>query len=903
MNFRGWRAAKRQPVSGMSRTASVAVTGMYSQPVSGPSPSVSAAETGTNQQPGSRTSAIASVPVTRMYQRPVSGTSPIVSVAVTGMHRTGTSMVARMLREGGLWFGDDESFISPASDNPEGFFEHERLVRLDDELLEATGGSWDHPPARGPLAADDPRVAHLSERARNTIGELAGHERWGWKDPRICLTAPFWLDLVPELRFIICVRHPVEVAMSLKRRNQISYALALSLWERYYTALFEAVPPAGRLVTHFGALFDASTREADRLLDFAAAPRTCRSDVLEAINPELRHQRAQVSLADAGVSRTTVELYARLCEEAGWAPEVDVSAGAPVSVHAAVLDLATTKETASRQGRAISVLEGRIGDIRAERDDLVDRVGELRGERDALIDRVRELEDERDRLASQVGTLEKTSLLLGERLAAVETDATASILMSVDERMESLEHGIYHLIDRPGGGNAVDQAVAAGRRAVYDNVPIRAAVLVAGKSDPAFAEIPGRRVTNFPQDASGRYPGFALADSQALVAHLEALRCAGNRFLLVPASSQWLLDHYASFGEYLLERYSVMASDPSFGILADLTDRQVPTNRWSSSVSGVIDRLAAGTGRNLAVLDMTHLHIAGRLPGHNVFSSPNHDGILPYLDSTIDVVVIESDEDLPEATRTAMEAVVRIRPGPGGLPEVRSVELLGASPKDRRRIAVVVDRQSSTTQWTDRLAEALQEEPAAFLATDSDEIDRADMVALIDNGVLPLPSCLSVASGLLWSSDRIGAVAVKILGAYGALDAAGTTLFADGSSAGVGEGSFDVAAAWHEYVRETCWGPGLMLYRAEAVRDLLQRPPGPAAQATWSEHVWRAGYRVLYQPAAAAVLTLSGTDARASGATAVWSPHLLGRPQRPSVLDETAWRDLLAAEDVAGGLQ
>ena len=124
-----------------------------------------------------------------------------MAVAVTGMHRTGTSMIARVLRLGGLWFGSDEDFISPASDNPEGFFEHERLVRLNDELLEATGGAWDHPPATGPLAADDPRVAGLAEKAHETIGDLSVHEHWGWKDPRICLTAPFWLDVAqPALR-------------------------------------------------------------------------------------------------------------------------------------------------------------------------------------------------------------------------------------------------------------------------------------------------------------------------------------------------------------------------------------------------------------------------------------------------------------------------------------------------------------------------------------------------------------------------------------------------------------------------------------------------------------------------------------------------------------------------------
>ena len=60
-----------------------------------------------------------------------------------------------------------------------------------------------------------------------------------------CLTAAYWLDLCPDLHFVICVRHPLEVALSLKRRNQNSYSLGLRLWEQYYTSVLEQVPRSG----------------------------------------------------------------------------------------------------------------------------------------------------------------------------------------------------------------------------------------------------------------------------------------------------------------------------------------------------------------------------------------------------------------------------------------------------------------------------------------------------------------------------------------------------------------------------------------------------------------------------------------------------------------------------------
>jgi hypothetical protein len=115
----------------------------------------------------------------------------MTAIAVTGMHRTGTSMVARALRFAGVYLGDDRDLLEPAPDNPDGFFEHAGFVRLDDDLLEATGGSWDQPPPLGPMAADDARVTELQSAARDLVTSLAVEHPWGWKDPRTCLTARF----------------------------------------------------------------------------------------------------------------------------------------------------------------------------------------------------------------------------------------------------------------------------------------------------------------------------------------------------------------------------------------------------------------------------------------------------------------------------------------------------------------------------------------------------------------------------------------------------------------------------------------------------------------------------------------------------------------------------------------
>ena len=153
-------------------------------------------------------------------------------------------MVTRALHDSGLHLigTGAEHLIDAAEDNPEGFWENKAIVACNDELLEATGGAWDNPPELPPVAVDDPRVLQIGDASTAALAALSEHDHWGFKDPRTCLTAAYWLDLEPDLRFIICVRHPLEVALSLKRRNQNSYSLGLALWERYYTSVLDQVP-------------------------------------------------------------------------------------------------------------------------------------------------------------------------------------------------------------------------------------------------------------------------------------------------------------------------------------------------------------------------------------------------------------------------------------------------------------------------------------------------------------------------------------------------------------------------------------------------------------------------------------------------------------------------------------
>jgi hypothetical protein len=155
-------------------------------------------------------------------------------VCVIGMHRSGTSVVTRMLNLLGVSLGPEEELLEPAARNPVGFWENERVVALNDELLAALGGNATTPQVLADGWERASELDSLRERAAALVGSLADRAGVvGLKDPRLSLTLPFWRTVTPVARVVHCLRDPVETAPSLSRWHPIGVAASGELWLRY----------------------------------------------------------------------------------------------------------------------------------------------------------------------------------------------------------------------------------------------------------------------------------------------------------------------------------------------------------------------------------------------------------------------------------------------------------------------------------------------------------------------------------------------------------------------------------------------------------------------------------------------------------------------------------------------
>ena len=234
-------------------------------------------------------------------------------------------MVTRLLNLCGLYLGPEEDLMpARADDNPVGYWENLRFVALNDDLLTALGGSWNHPPD---AAAEDwwkqPSFDAFRRRASALLSHFDAHPCWGWKDPRTCLTLPFWLSLVPDLRIVLCLRNPLEIALSLSRGDHERSLLpedALPLWETYHERLLRTVRPVPCVTTHYASYFYDSRAELARVL--TALGMTATEDAIRqataTIDPGLRHRiYAGSEIPSEAAPPPLVQRYASLCEQAG----------------------------------------------------------------------------------------------------------------------------------------------------------------------------------------------------------------------------------------------------------------------------------------------------------------------------------------------------------------------------------------------------------------------------------------------------------------------------------------------------------------------------------------------------------------------------------------------------------
>ena len=228
-------------------------------------------------------------------------------------------MVSRLLNLCGLYLGPESDLLPPAQDNPEGYWENKHFVGINDRLLAHLNAGWDLAPAVPKGWETHPEIDALRKESLELIERFSQHEPWGWKDPRNSLTLPFWTHLMPNLKVLIVLRNPLEVAQSLHTRNFSSIAFGLKLWFVHNQRILAAVKTEDIVITHYESYFYAPRAESRRVLDLLNIDASDKvvDEACATVSTSLRHQTAGTEDLKNEAPPDILSCYRELCEKAG----------------------------------------------------------------------------------------------------------------------------------------------------------------------------------------------------------------------------------------------------------------------------------------------------------------------------------------------------------------------------------------------------------------------------------------------------------------------------------------------------------------------------------------------------------------------------------------------------------
>lgn len=411
-----------------------------------------------------------------------------MQMIVIGMHRSGTSVLARLLNLMGVYFGPEGIGTGANPENPKGFWERRDVRALNDFVLQSAGHDWNRVCRLDVDALPGPVVEEFTRRASQIVLSMDAHRPWMIKEPRLCLLMPLWRRVLEVPVCVHILRHPVEVAASLQTRNQIPIEAGLALWEHYNRSGRAAMRGLPAVTVRHGDLLARPVEETARLLHVLEAlgvrglTLPAAAEIESFVDPNLYRERKEKPELAAYASAPQVKLFERWkdsdrVEEGdfrGLPPkERKVLAGyeaslPPMGAPAAPKDLSpvgkSEYESARKETARLADQVRRLGEECSEvKKGWRDEVARLVEHERELKDRNRAMEVELERLRGLLGQAEKRAAEQGaeiERLSVRARDLEAE-RHSLGEELEQAREALGQAGRTAGEQQARIEALAA----------------------------------------------------------------------------------------------------------------------------------------------------------------------------------------------------------------------------------------------------------------------------------------------------------------------------------------------------------------------------------------------------------------------------------------------------------
>jgi hypothetical protein len=249
------------------------------------------------------------------------------------MHRSGTSAIARGVNALSVDLGNNFFDLQP--DNPTGYWEDKAIVGINQRVLEELKLKWDDSASITRERFMHHRIRLLRLQAVRYFNEnFTARPLWGFKDPRTIRLLPFWVDALRDCSaddaYVVAIRHPLSVAASLFRRQEITAKKAERLWLAHNVPFLHELRDKPLVVVDYDLLMREPRAQLERiarklgLLVDESGSREIERFAAEFLDEGLRHAAFAVDAFNAGgAGRLTHRAYVMLHELASDRREPD----------------------------------------------------------------------------------------------------------------------------------------------------------------------------------------------------------------------------------------------------------------------------------------------------------------------------------------------------------------------------------------------------------------------------------------------------------------------------------------------------------------------------------------------------------------------------------------------------
>jgi len=239
------------------------------------------------------------------------------AIFILGMHRSGTSALTGVLSYLGVALGSE--LLSPQSDNVKGYYENKKVVTLNEDILRSIKSSWDDI-GFGLKKLEKCSLEYINRIYELFIDEFSKEDLFAIKDPRICYLFPLYEKALDKLdyniKIIIPYRNPLEVAMSLQKRNGFDIEKGLLLWLKYFVFAEKFSRDYERIFVSFDELLNNTEeviKKIDKTLDLNLLDNYHKNKDLikNFLEPSLKHHNIQSSYKMPGVILSLLDALKR----------------------------------------------------------------------------------------------------------------------------------------------------------------------------------------------------------------------------------------------------------------------------------------------------------------------------------------------------------------------------------------------------------------------------------------------------------------------------------------------------------------------------------------------------------------------------------------------------------------